>query len=64
MGIRRLWLKDLRQSNNFTHEKLAMLSGIKRAYYTQIENGNRNPGVKTAQRIASVLGFNWIRFFE
>ena len=31
---------------------------------TEIENGNANPSVKVAKKIAAVLGFDWTMFFE
>ena len=61
----RYWLKELRcKSNNLTQEQLAKQAGISRTMITEIENGNANPSVEVAKKIASVLGFNWTRFFE
>jgi putative transcriptional regulator len=31
---------------------------------TEVENGNANPSVEVAKKIAAVLGFNWTLFFE
>lgn len=59
----RLWLKDLRQKRNLTQQQVAKRAGIERSFYTQIELGQRNPSVQTAQRIASVLNFNWTKFY-
>lgn len=59
------WLKKIRQeSNNLTQEHLAKLTGISRTMVTEIENGNANPSVEVAKRIASVLGFDWTLFFN
>ncbi|MFO1442658.1 helix-turn-helix transcriptional regulator [Bacillus sp. Bva_UNVM-123] len=60
----RIWLKLHREKLGLTHEDVAMDSGIKRPYYTMIENGSRNPSVEVAKKIAKVLGFNWTFFFE
>jgi putative transcriptional regulator len=60
----RKWLLDIRESKNMTHEGVASLAEISRQYYSMIENGERNPSVAVAKRIADVLGFNWIIFFE
>jgi len=61
----RQWLKELRQrSNNLTQEQLAKMVGISRTMITEIENGNANPSVEVAKKIASVLSFDWVRFFE
>ena len=59
------WLKKLRhESHNLTQEQLAKMVGISRTMITEIENGNANPSVEVAKKIASVMGFNWTRFFE
>lgn len=60
----RKWLIALRKAKNMTQEQLANKCGISRTMITHIENGNSTPSVETAQAIANVLGFNWIRFFE
>ena len=61
----RTWLKELRaRSSNMTQKQLATLVGISRTMITEIENGNANPSVEVAKRIAAVLGFDWTRFFE
>jgi len=61
----RHWLKELRsESGNMTQEQLAKKVGISRTMITEIENGNANPSVKVAKKIAAVLGFNWTRFYD
>jgi len=61
----RSWLKKLRrESHNMTQEQLARKVGISRTMIAEIENGNANPSVGTAKKIAAVLGFDWVRFFE
>ena len=61
----RHWLKKLRcKSNNLTQEQLAKQAGISRTMITEIENGNANPSVEVAKKIAAVMGFKWTRFFE
>lgn len=60
----RKWLYELRSHKKMTHEEVASQAGIKRPYYTMIENGNRQPSVKVAKRIAKVLDFNWTIFYE
>ena len=47
-----------------TQEQLAKMVGISRTMITEIENGNANPSVKVAKKIAAVLGFDWTSFFE
>lgn len=64
MSKQRQWLSDIRTSLGFTHDEAAVLSGISRAYWTQIENGDRNPGVETAQKIGRALNFDWTFFYD
>ena len=60
----RSWLKKLRHESNLTQEQLAKMAGISRTMITEIENGNANPSVKVAKKIAAVLGFDWTRFYD
>jgi len=60
----RSWLKKLRHESNLTQEQLAKMVGISRTMITEIENGNANPSVKVAKKIAAVLGFDWTRFYD
>lgn len=60
----REWLKDLRLSSGYTQEKIAKLLKVSRAYYTQIELGNRTPSPKVAIELGKILNFNWAMFFE
>ncbi|MYL50286.1 helix-turn-helix domain-containing protein [Halobacillus litoralis] len=60
----RKWLIELRKSGKMTQLQVANESGIERAYYTQIENGLRNPSVNVAKKISNTLGFDWAIFFE
>lgn len=56
------WLIKARDSA--THEEIANRVGIKRQYYSMIENGSRTPSVGVAKKIAAALGFDWTIFFE
>jgi putative transcriptional regulator len=62
--MKRSWMKKLRREHNMTQEQLAKAVGISRTMVTEIENGNANPSVAKAKKIAAVLGFNWVKFFE
>lgn len=62
--MKREWLKLLREKKKFTHEKVAVKADISRAFYTEIENGTKNPSAMVAQRIGEVMGFKWTLFFE
>lgn len=61
---RRIWLVHIRESRGYTQEQVAEGASIKRAYYTQIENGVRTPSVPVAQKIAALLQFEWTLFFD
>lgn len=60
----RVWLSDIRLDVGMTHEEVAKSVGVKRQYYSMIENGDRTPSVKVARKIGEVLNFNWTIFFE
>lgn len=60
----REWLKKIRLEKQFTMKTLSLKAGISECYYSQIENGVRDCPVKTAKKIAEVLGFDWQKFFE
>jgi len=49
-------LKELREKNNYTYQDMAEKIGICKAYYWQIENGNRNLYYDLAKKIANVFG--------
>jgi putative transcriptional regulator len=62
----REWLRNIRQCQNKTQEQVAAQASISRTYYARIESnvrGQKLP-VPTAQRIASVLNFDWRLFYE
>ena len=58
------WLIQIREEKGFTQEEVATKCGISRQYYGFIESGKRNASVIAAKRIASVLNFDWQRFFD
>ncbi len=60
----RQWLFDIRKKRNFTMAEVAEQSNISESYYSMIENGVRNLPVSTAKKIASVLGFDWVQFYN
>lgn len=46
-----------------TQQAVADATNIKRASYSNIENGRREPSVVVAKRISNVLDFDWTCFF-
>ncbi|MDZ5712648.1 helix-turn-helix domain-containing protein [Jeotgalibacillus haloalkalitolerans] len=61
--MKREWLIELRKSKGLTQQKVADQSFIDRSYYSQLENGLRDPSPSVAENIAQVLDFNFMRFF-
>ncbi len=60
----RYWLKIFREKKGLTQEEVAKLVGISRSAYGHIESGERGVTVTNAKKIAMILEFNWILFFE
>lgn len=48
-------LEELRIKNNLTYQEMALKLNMSKAYYWQIENGNRNLYYKIAIKIADVF---------
>ena len=59
----RQWLKDIRIEKKLTQKGVAEKVNIAQPSYHQIECGENNPSVDTAQKIAAVLGFDWTLFY-
>ncbi len=62
--MQRDWLREKRLNLDLSQEQLATKLGITRAYYTQIELGNRRPSPEIAIAIGKELNFPWTDFFE
>ena len=62
----RKWLKEIREKKGLSQYQVAKQARLSQSYYAGIESGDRGHKlpVKTAKRIANVLGFNWTRFYE
>lgn len=56
-------MREKREAMKLTQEQLAEIVGVSRSTITKIENGSR-PSVKTAQKIAQTLEFDWALFFS
>ncbi len=53
----RVRLVRMREAQGYTQYTLAPALGISRSHYSQIESGEKNPSLKLALRIKSVLGY-------
>lgn len=60
----REWLIAIREKCGCSQKRIAELSGISQPSYCNIENGERNPAVETAKKIAEALSFDWTRFYD
>lgn len=61
----RMWLKEIREARKMSQEDVAKKAKIiSRCHYTNIENGDRDPSVPVAKKLADVLGFDWTRFYD
>lgn len=59
----RIWLREARKTAKLTQKELGALVGKDVTTIGKYENGSRNPSTKTAQKISSVLHFDWTLFF-
>ncbi|VEG12339.1 helix-turn-helix domain-containing protein [Moraxella cuniculi] len=57
-------LRKLRTSQGLSQEKLALEAEIDRTYLTGIEQGKRNPSLKTLEKILNALGVSFQQFFK
>ena len=57
-------IKQMRIDKNMSQKELSEKSGVSVQMVSMVETGYRRPSVPTAQKIASVLGFDWTEFFE
>lgn len=60
----RKWLIDMRDAAGLSQKTVAERVGVSQPSYCNIENGERRPSVETAKAIATVLGFDWTRFYD
>lgn len=56
------WLVELRGDRS--QQKVADEIGIAQSTYASFETQARRPSVRTAKRIAQVMGFDWTRFYD
>ncbi|PIK28402.1 helix-turn-helix transcriptional regulator [Bacillus pumilus] len=59
-------LKEARKRKKLTHQNVVDLLKIPitRQYYGAIERGERTPTVNVAKQIATILGVDWVIFFD
>ena len=57
-------VKKLRMMRSMTQTDLAKKSGVKSQLISMIENGQREPTLRTAKLLAPHLGVKWTQFFD
>ncbi|MFB9273433.1 helix-turn-helix transcriptional regulator [Cohnella cellulosilytica] len=58
------WLRELRNRAEKTQTEVAAAAGISQSHYSEIESETARPSVEVARKIASVLKFNWTKFYD
>lgn len=61
VGIR---IRELRNELNLSQEKLALKADVDRTYLAGVEQGKRNPSIKSLEKIINALGLSFHDFFE
>lgn len=61
---RRNWLVTKRMQKKLSQKELAEMVGISAPSYCLIENGKTNPTISHAKKIANILRFNVLKFYE
>ena len=56
-------IRELREKKGMTMKELGEAAGISEGMVSLVERGMRTPGVKTAKRLAKVLGIRWTVFY-
>ncbi len=57
-------LKELREKNNMTQEKLEGETGIDRSYISGVERGKRNISIVNIEKIAKAFNIELSELFE
>lgn len=57
-------IKQFRKQRNLTQKQLADQIEISRSYLSDIENGNKNPSIKTVKKLADSLGLSVTDLFN
>lgn len=57
-------LREKREAKRYTQQGLADAVGVTQTAISLIESGDRLPSVQLAKKIARILEFPWMDFFE
>lgn len=57
-------IKQIRNGKGLSQEKLALKAEIDRTYLAGVEQGKRNPSLKSLEKIVEALGISFQDLFE
>lgn len=57
-------IKEIRSEKGISQEKLALKAELDRTYVAGVENGKRNPSIKSLEKIINALDINFECFFK
>lgn len=57
-------IKEIRNEQGISQEKLALKAELDRTYVAGVENGKRNPSIKSLEKIIKALNINFGYFFK
>lgn len=57
-------IKEIRSEKGISQEKLALKAELDRTYVAGVENGKRNPSIKSLEKIINALDMNFENFFK
>lgn len=57
-------IKEIRSKKGISQEKLALKAELDRTYVAGVENGKRNPSIKSLEKIINALDTYFGNFFK
>ena len=57
-------IKELRRARGLSQEKLALKAEVDRTYLAGVEQGKRNPSIKSLEKILKALEVSFGEFFK
>lgn len=60
----RAWMKKMRIARSLSQTALGKLVSVSQDTISKIENNQRNPSIKLAKKLSTVLEVKWTKFFE